>query len=63
MQNVFNKHQKAIAYKTLKMTPQMANIMGGMTFEEAYKIIFRIDLRNRIDEIIRKSFPVVRDSL
>jgi hypothetical protein len=34
------------------MTPKMALIMGGMTFEEAYKLIFRIDLRERLKKLI-----------
>lgn len=37
--DVFEKHQLAIAKKTLKMTPVMAKIMGGMTYEEAKKIV------------------------
>jgi hypothetical protein len=49
--NVFDKHQKNIAYKTLKMTPAMADIMGGMSFENAYKIIFRTDLKKRLNDL------------
>ena len=32
-------HQLQIAKKTLKMTPTMASIMEGMSYEEAKKII------------------------
>ena len=52
MKNIALKHQKAIAYKTLRMTPARANIMGGMTFEEAYQIIFRESLRDRLKDLI-----------
>lgn len=50
------KHQRNIAYKTLKMNPVMARIMGGMDFEEAYKFIFGIDLKERLSQLI-KDYP------
>jgi len=34
---VFEKHQLKIARQTLKMSDQMARIMGGMSKEEAKK--------------------------
>lgn len=37
--DVFGKHQKAIALKTLKMSDVGANIMGGMTKEEAREFL------------------------
>jgi len=40
--NVFQKHQLAIARKTLKMSDVGANIMGGMTKAEARAIIARL---------------------
>ena len=32
-------HQLQIAKKTLNMTPAMAEVMGGMTIDEAKKIV------------------------
>jgi hypothetical protein len=40
--SVFDKHQLAIAKKTLKMTDAGVLIMGGMTKEEARAAIKRI---------------------
>jgi len=34
-QNTAQYHQEKIALKTLKMTPAMASIMGGMSYSEA----------------------------
>lgn len=39
--DVFKKHQLAIAKATLRMSDTGARIMGGMTKEEAKKIIER----------------------
>lgn len=39
---VFEKHQLAIARRTLKMPGAMAEIMGGMTKEEAAMIVKRV---------------------
>ena len=39
--NIFEKNQLNIARKTLKMNDVMINVMGGMTKEEAKKIIQR----------------------
>ena len=36
------QHQLKIARQTLKMTPEMANIMGGMSYEEAKQIIKKL---------------------
>ena len=53
MKAVANRHQSRIARDTLEnMTPMMANIMGGMTFREAYRFVFNRDLDDRIDSLI-----------
>ena len=39
MKDIFEKHKLKIAKETLKMTPIMANIIGGMTYEEAKQIV------------------------
>jgi len=52
MKDIACKHQKAIAYKTLRMTPAGANIMGGMTFEEAYQFIFKTNLQHRLKDLV-----------
>ncbi len=40
--DVFEKHQKAIAIKTLKMPNAIANVMGGMTKKEAVNFLKKI---------------------
>ena len=46
-------HQRKIALDTLEnMTPIMANILGGQSFEEAYKIVFNTELRPRLKQLI-----------
>lgn len=45
--NVFQKHQLAIAKKTLKMTEEMANVMGGMTKAEAKIIKARLERKRK----------------
>jgi hypothetical protein len=52
MKKIAEKHQRKIAYSTLKMTPAMANIAGGMTYQEAYKFIFKTDLKTRLQELV-----------
>lgn len=52
MESMAKKHQKRIAYSTLKMTPIGANIMRGMSYEEAYKFIFKTNLKDRLNELI-----------
>ena len=44
---VFQKHQLAIAKKTLKMSDIGVRIMGGMTKVEARIIIKRINSRSK----------------
>ena len=39
MENVFIKHQKAIARRTLEMSDEAIFILGGMTKEEAQMIL------------------------
>ena len=46
------KHQTKIAKKTLRMTPAMAMIFGGMTFEEAYQFIFNTELIPRLEQLV-----------
>jgi hypothetical protein len=55
------KHQMAVAKKTLRMTPVAAEVMGGMTFREAYKHVFRTDLDQRIAGLI-KTYPYCEDA-
>jgi len=40
--NVFKKHQLAIARKTLKMSDEAVFILGGMTKDEAKRIIKKL---------------------
>ena len=46
------QHQMRIAYKTLKMTPAGARIMGGMDYETAYALVFRTELRPRLESLV-----------
>jgi len=46
--NTAQKHQLAIARKTLRMTPAGARIMGGMDFPSAYEFVFKTPLRERL---------------
>lgn len=46
------QHQLKIAKRSLSMTPQACRILGGMTFEEAYHLVYRKDLRTRLAELI-----------
>jgi hypothetical protein len=48
MEDVARKHQMNIARKTLGMSQVGASIMGGMSFAEAYHLVFKIDLAERI---------------
>jgi len=41
MENIFLKHQKNIARKTLKYSDAAVSILGGMTKEEAREILKR----------------------
>ncbi len=50
--NVFQKHQLAIAKRTLRMTPTQAFVAGGMTFEEAYEIVYKTPLKRRLATLI-----------
>lgn len=54
MHDVAKRHRRTIARQTLRMTPAMARIMGGMTFEEAYKCVFNTDLRLRLAQLIEE---------
>jgi len=40
-----------IARQTLKMSQAGASIMGGMSFAEAYRLVFKLDLDERIAEL------------
>jgi len=46
------KHQKKIAESTLRMTPAAARVMGGMTYPEAYKLLFGQELKPRLEQLI-----------
>jgi hypothetical protein len=48
------RHQLKIARDTLKMTPIMAKIMGGMDYEMAYRIVFKTELKPRLEQLIRQ---------
>ena len=50
--NVAKTHQVKIAKSTLKMSIVGASIMGGMTHAEAYEIIFRQPLKDRLELLI-----------
>lgn len=52
MLDVPKRHQLAIAKKTLRMTPIMARIMGGIAFADAYEIVFREPLRLRLLRLV-----------
>lgn len=52
MKDTAKKHQEKIARATLRMTPEMARIMGGMTFSKAYEFIFHRDLKERLTGLI-----------
>ena len=54
MKVVAEKHQKRIARDTLKMTPAGADIMGGMTFKEAYEYIFKCDVIERLEGLVNE---------
>ena len=54
MIDIAKKHQTKIAKQTLRMTPITANIMGGMTFEEAYEFIFNTELIPRLKQIVEE---------
>ena len=55
MYTVPEKHQRNIAFDILKnQTPLMASVMGGMSFHEAYKVIFNTDLDDRLDQLINE---------
>ena len=54
MNDVVSSHKKKIAKDTLKMTPVAASILGGMTFPEAYKLVFRTDLVERLARLIEE---------
>lgn len=48
------QHRKRIAVSTLKMTPAGARIMGGMTFEEAYELVFKTPLIPRLEYLVKE---------
>lgn len=52
MLTIAQQHQKRIAYRTLAMAPAVARIMGGMSYEEAYALIFGTPLRPRLASLI-----------
>ncbi len=50
--DVFTKHQKRIAEKTLAMSISGAAIMGGMNHAQAYQIIFNMSLHDRLVQLL-----------
>ena len=54
MKNIAKTHQLAIAKRTLRMTPTMARIMGGMDFETAYRTVFHTDLHQRCRDLTKQ---------
>jgi len=46
------KHQMAVARKTLAMSVAGTSIMGGMTYAEAYKHVFKTDLAERLTGLV-----------
>ena len=52
--NVAKVHQKKIAEDTLKMSIAGAGIFGGMTHAEAYRIVFKQELKTRLEQLIRE---------
>lgn len=54
MYDVAKKHQTKIARQTLRMAPVMANIMGGMTFEQAYEFLYHVPLKDRLQSLIHE---------
>lgn len=43
---------KTTARKILSMKPAEVRAQGGMTYEEAYEIIFRTNLRQRLQTLV-----------
>lgn len=52
--DIGRKHQLNIARKTLNMTPATARMLGGMTFEQAYELVYHKPLKARLLELIRE---------
>lgn len=47
---VFEKHQLAIAKRTLKMPDPILAVMGGMTKEEAQEIVNRLQPKTKASQ-------------
>jgi len=54
--DVAQAHQKRIAQQTLKYSLAGARIMGGMSYARAYRIVFGVNLRDRI-EALQAEYP------
>lgn len=52
--DIARQHQLNIARKTMKMTPATARMLGGMTFAEAYELIYHKPLKARLLELIQE---------
>ena len=48
---VFDKHQVKIAKSTLKMSDAGARVMGGMTKDEARKVLVKFFPQSYIDKL------------
>jgi len=61
-QSVALKHQRKIAYATLKMSDAGAVIMGGMTKQEARKILAGA-IVEKANKIAKTHFPNIQFSV
>jgi len=53
--DVFDKHRKKIAIETLKMSDEMAGIMGGMSKQESVDFLVSIGYSDeKVEKILRK---------
>lgn len=52
--DIFKKNQRRIALSTLRMTPATARIAGGMTFEDAYDVVYGENLVQRLQLLIKE---------
>lgn len=57
--SVFDKHQLAIAYSTMKMSDVGARIMGGMTKEEAKEIIKKFTGKEYKESYMTKAVELI----
>ena len=46
------RHQRKVARDTLKLSVAGSRIMGGMSFEDAYELIYNTPLRPRLEQLL-----------